>query len=136
MAETASRQEALVLLETYQRQLDAIARQIDFLQGVHDDTVRASKGLEGIGEEASPEILVPLGAQTFVRGTVKSKDKVITSIGAGYATERSRDEAIKRLDGRATQIQGELERLMQAALELQQEAARLQEFLEAPAEAP
>jgi prefoldin alpha subunit len=135
MPEIASRQEALVVLESYQRQLDAAGRQIDFLQGVYDDTMRAKKGLEGIGEEKSSEILLPMGAQTFVRGTVSDKQKVITSIGAGYATERPREDAIKRLEARAESVQKELERLMQGAVELQQEAARLQEMLEDAPEA-
>jgi prefoldin alpha subunit len=135
MAQAASAQEALMVLESYQRQLEAVGRQIDFLQGVLDDVVRAKKALEGLGEEKSPEILLPIGASTFIRGEVKQKDTVLTGIGAGYATERPRTDAIERLTARADQVQKELDRLMQGAIELQQEAARIQDALDEAAAA-
>ena len=63
MAETSREaQEAALTLELYQRQLDAVSRQIDFLQGVYDEIVRAQRTLEGLGEAAGQEVLVPMGA--------------------------------------------------------------------------
>lgn len=131
MAEPASPdQNAVLAMEYYQRQLDALTRQIDFLQGVLDDTARARRALEGLAEEKSAEILVPVGALTYVPGVVKDKDRVITGIGAGYSVETSREQAVKRLSEREAQVQAELERLMQAAIQVQNDAAELQERLE------
>lgn len=128
MAETAAPdQNAVLALEYYQRQLDALTRQIDFLQGIFDETVRARRSLEGLAEEKSGEILVPLGALTYVPGVVKEKDRVITGIGAGYSIETTREQAVKRLSERESEVQAELDRMMQTAIQIQNEAAEIQE---------
>lgn len=135
MAENeGAEQNAAMAMEYYQRQLDAYTRQIEFLQGVLDETARARRSLEGLAEEKSAEILVPIGALTYVPGSVADKDRVITGIGAGYAIEMSREQAVKRLSGRESEIQSELDRMMQAAIQLQNEAAAIQERLEGPSE--
>ena len=123
-------QEAALTLELYQRQLDAISRQIDFLQGVHDEIVRAQRTIEGLGEAVGQDVLVPMGASAFIAGKIDPTSPVIVGIGAGYATERTREEAIAVLSQRAKQAEGELDSLMQTAVQLQQEAARLSEGME------
>lgn len=117
-------QESALTLELYQRQLDSMARQIDFLQGVRDDIIRAQRTLEGVGDAVDQDVLVPMGASTFISGRIDAKSPVIVGIGAGYATERTREEALKLLEERARQAETELESMMQAAIQLQQEAAR------------
>lgn len=123
-------QEAALTLELYQRQLDAISRQIDFLQGVRDEIVRAQRTLEGLGEAINQDVLVPMGASTFIAGKIDPNSPVIVGIGAGYATERTRGEAVTLLEQRAKQAEGELDAMMQTAVQLQQEAARLSEGME------
>lgn len=120
-------QEAALTLELYQRQLDAVSRQIDFLQGVLDEIVRAQRTLEGLGEATGQEVLVPMGASTFMPGKIDAQSPVLVGIGAGYATERTREEAIALLEQRAKQAEAELDAMMQTAVQLQQEAARLSE---------
>lgn len=127
-------QEAVAALEIYQRQLDSISRQIELLQSMMDEIVRARKSLEGLGEEPKSEILISLGASTFVRGTVTDKRIVLSGIGAGYATDRPRDDAIRRLSEREGSLRQEMERMMQAAVQVQQEAARLQEAIDSTSE--
>ena len=118
-------QEAALALEFYQRQLDAVSRQIEFLQGVLDEVHRAKRTLEGLEEATSHDVLVPMGAATFVHGTVDAAGKVIVGIGAGYATERTRQEAVAHLEARIKQTESELDNMMQAAVQLQQQAAQL-----------
>ena len=127
-------QEAALTLELYQRQLDAVSRQIDFLQGVRDEIVRARRTLEGLSDAADHEVLMPMGASTFVQGKVDANAPIIVGIGAGYATERTREEAIAVLEERAKQAESELEAMMQTGVQLQQEAARLTEGLEGEGE--
>ncbi|HEX9815739.1 MAG TPA: prefoldin subunit alpha [Candidatus Thermoplasmatota archaeon] len=126
MAESSREaQEAALTLELYQRQLAAVSRQIDFLQGVHDEIIRAQRTLEGLGEATDQEVLVPMGASAFIAGKIDPTSPVIVGIGAGYATERTREEAIAILELRRKQSEGELDAMMQTAVQLQQEAARL-----------
>jgi prefoldin alpha subunit len=109
-------QEAALTLELYQRQLDAVSRQIEFLQGVYDEILRAKRTIEGLDE-----------AVNFMAGKVDPSAKVIVGIGAGYATERTRKEALVLLEQRGQQAESELQSMMQTAVRLQQEAARLSE---------
>jgi prefoldin alpha subunit len=120
-------QEAALTLELYQRQLDAVSRQIEFLQGVYDEILRAKRTIEGLDEAVNHEVLVPMGASTFMAGKVDPSAKVIVGIGAGYATERTRKEALVLLEQRGQQAESELQSMMQTAVRLQQEAARLSE---------
>jgi prefoldin alpha subunit len=127
-------QEAALTLELYQRQLDAVSRQIDFLQGVRDEIARAQATLEGLGDAIDQQVLVPMGASTFIAGKIDPNSPVIVGIGAGYATERSREDAVALLGERAKQADSELEAMMQTAVQLQQEAARLTEGMEGDVE--
>ena len=130
MAESREAQEAALTLELYQRQLDAVSRQIEFLQGVRDEIVRAQATLEGLKDAVDHDVLVPMGASTFIPGKINADSPVIVGIGAGYATERSRDAALALLEQRAKQADAELDSMMQTAVQLQQEAARLSEGFE------
>ena len=51
-------------------------------------------------EEENPEILVPIGAGSFLKGKIMDKRSAIVSIGAGYAMEKSIDDAIAYLNER------------------------------------
>ncbi|MBI2077932.1 MAG: prefoldin subunit alpha [Euryarchaeota archaeon] len=126
----SSPQEAFVQLEAYQRQLEVAARQVELIQNALDEATRAKRSLEALDEEKSGEILLPLGASTFLRGSVANRDTAITGIGAGYATERPRAKAIENLAEREKSLKEEMDHMMQAAFQLQQEIARLQELVD------
>lgn len=127
---SSSAQQALVQLDVYQRQLEVAARQVELLQNALDEAVRAKRSLEALDEEKSNEILLPLGASTFLRGSVANRDVAITGIGAGYATERPRAKAIELLAEREKSLRDETDQMMQAAFQIQQEIARLQELVD------
>lgn len=131
MAQPLSLQDALAVLDTYNRQIEALTRQLNFLQAVLDETGRARDSLEGLRKEAHDDVLIPLGANTFVRGKATDKKVAIAGIGAGYAVEKTWDEAEARLAEREAEIRKEMDRVTQATVQLQREAARLQEELEA-----
>ncbi len=48
-------------------------------------------------EEERPEILVPIGAGSFLKGVIVDRENAIVSIGAGYAVEKTLDDAITYL---------------------------------------
>lgn len=122
-------QQSLVLLDTYQRQLEAISQQLNLLQSVLEDAHRAHDAIEGLEKEASRELLVPLGSNTFIYADAKKGDRVLTGIGAGYSMEKTRADAARQVAKRAEEIQKEMQRLTEAAVQMQSEAARLEEEL-------
>ncbi|NJE85871.1 prefoldin subunit alpha [Thermococcus sp. CX2] len=88
-------------------------------------------------EDEKPEILVPIGAGSFLRGMIVDKNNAIVSVGSGYAIEKSLDDAIAYLEARIKEydeairktqeglqrLEGQLQELAQKAQKLQQEAA-------------
>ncbi|ANF21789.1 prefoldin subunit alpha [Thermococcus piezophilus] len=88
-------------------------------------------------EDEKPEILVPIGAGSFLRGMIMDKNNAIVSVGSGYAIEKSLDDAIAYLEARIKEydrairktqeglqrLEGQLQELAQKAQKLQQEGA-------------
>ncbi|WP_457741575.1 prefoldin subunit alpha [Thermococcus sp.] len=46
------------------------------------------------------EILVPVGAGSFLKGKIMDRENAIVSVGAGYAVEKDLDSAIEYLETR------------------------------------
>lgn len=130
MVDRPDLQQALSVLDTYQRQIEVLTRQFNFLQVVLNETVQARDALTGLRKEPSKEILVPLGANTYLYAQAAKKDRVIVGIGASLSTEKSVEDAEGQLSARETDVRGEMQKLSQAIVQLQQEAARLQEEIE------
>ncbi len=129
-ASTIDIEQALAVLDTYNRQIEAVSRQLNFLQAILTETVDARQALEGLEKEKSKDVLVPLGANTFLFGTVAKTDRVISGIGSGYSVEKTWDEARERLKKREEDLRAEMQRLSEAAVRLQQEAGALQEEIQ------
>lgn len=123
-------EQALAVLDTYQRQIDALSRQLSFLQTVHDETVRARETLESLKQTPKEDLLIPLGSNTFIHAKATQSDVAISGIGAGYAVENTWEEAIARLGKRREEVEGEMRRLSEGIVRLQQEASALQEELQ------
>jgi len=83
------------------------------------------------------EVLVPIGAGSFLKGLIVDKENAIVSIGAGYAVQKSLDEAVEYLEARIKehdeaiaktqsslkQLEGRLQELAAEAQKIQQEGA-------------
>lgn len=130
MSEPATLEDALAVLQVYQRQLEGVTNQLELLEAVLDETARARETLEGLREEGEDVVLIPVGAQTYLRGKVTDLKVALAGIGAGYSVEKPWDESTSRLSKREEEVRGEIARLSQAAGELQSQATRLQADLD------
>ena len=64
-------QEDLMRLDAYRNQLNALLQQHQILTASRQDHVRARESLEGVeSSSANAELLLPLGGETFVRGSI------------------------------------------------------------------
>ncbi len=77
-------QEDLLRLDAYRNQLSSLLQQHEILSASRQDHVRAREGLEGV-DRAPPtaEFLLPLGGETFVRGSVDQTAPVLVGVGSG-----------------------------------------------------
>lgn len=134
MAERLTVDRAFQVLETYNRQIELLMRQLNFIQAVADETRRARASLEGLGKAASGELLVPLGANTFIHAKLTDTDQVLAGIGASLSVHQKVDEAKARLGSREDDLRKEMQGLSEEVVRLQQEAGALQEEIQAAME--
>jgi prefoldin alpha subunit len=117
-------QEDLLRLEAYRNQLQAIVQQHDILGGSRVEHLRARESLEGVDRAAEgTEFVLPLGGETFVRGSVVKDASVMLGIGSGVVVEMDRAKAIELLAERATRIE-------QAIRDLEGQAASVDERIQ------
>jgi len=112
-------QEDLLRLDAYRSQLNALVQQHQILSASRSDHIRARESLEGVERAPSgAEVLVPLGGETFVRGSVDRAAPVLVGVGAGIVVEMDRpkvaelvaertvriDQALRDLEGQITTL--------------------------------
>lgn len=109
-------QEDLIRLDAYRNQLNAILQQYQILTASRADHLRARESLEGV-ERAEPgsELLLPLGGETFVRGSIVRDAPVLIGVGSGIVVEMDRPKVtellaqrLKRIDEALREIEGQM----------------------------
>jgi len=118
-------QEGLVRLDAFRGQLNAMLQQHQYLTSSRLEHVRARESLEGFDRTGeSPEVLVPLGAETFIRGQPVRSHTVLIGIGSGLVVEMERPKASELLAQR-------VDRIDQAIQELEGQIRGLEERINA-----
>ncbi len=112
-------QEDLMRLDAYRGQLNAALQQHQILVASRQDHLRARESLEGVeGSAPDAELLLPLGAETYVRGTIDRASPVLIGVGSGVVVELERpkvseilaqrigqiDQAVRDLEGQMTAL--------------------------------
>jgi prefoldin alpha subunit len=134
----AAVQEDLLRLEAYRNQLSASLQQHQVLTASRADHDRARESLEGVDRApADAELLIPLGGETFVRGSVDRKAPVLIGVGSGVVVEMDRAKAVELIaqrTGKIDQAVRDLEGQMNALDErIQLLSRRLESMSPAPA---
>ena len=109
-------QEDLYRLEAYRSQLNSLLQQHQLLTQSRADHLRARESLEGLETiEDGTELLVPLGADTFLRGTALPQGKVLVGLGSGVVVELERPrvsellaQRLKRLEEAGKELEGQI----------------------------
>ena len=112
-------QEDLYRLDTYRSQLNTLLQQHQLLTASRGDHLRARESLEGLDRtEPGTEILVPLGADTFLRGSALPGAKVLIGVGSRVVVEMERPKVsellaqrLERLDKAASDLEGQIRTL-------------------------
>ena len=117
-------QEDLMRLEAYRNQLNALLQQPQMLSASLADHHRARETLEGLEPiAADSQYVIPVGGETYLRGTVAKETPVLIGIGSGVVTEMERPRASELLAER-------LKRIEQARQELEGQMGQLEERIE------
>ena len=118
----------MILIENYKEQLNSLDMQYSYLQAAIADYNKAKVTLEQLSKaDDGTEVLLPIGGSTFVSATAKSTSKVLFDIGGGVVTEKTSEDAIKKIDKRIESLQQTQEKLSSMAQQLQAEATQVSE---------
>ncbi len=91
--------QAMAVLDSYRAQLDALTNQAQMLQMSFEDTTRARETLKSIKDaKAGDEILIPIGASSFIPAVVSEKKSAFVGIGNKLTAEKSLEESIIVMD--------------------------------------
>ncbi len=116
----------LTLLEYYKQQLESIDMQLQYLQSTLADYQRARITVEQLHVvDENSELLIPIGAGTFINGSLKNASNVLIGVGAGIVIEKPVDEAVIKLEERIRRIQENLEKMASLGQKIQSDAEEL-----------
>ncbi|MCI4318807.1 MAG: prefoldin subunit alpha [Thermoplasmata archaeon] len=125
-------QEDLARLEAYRNQLSAMMQQYQYLGASRADHQRAREALEGLDRASKEaELLIPLGADTFLRGSAAPGAKVLLGVGSGVVMEADAPQVSEILAQRAGKIEAASKELEGQIGTLEQRIDMLQQRLEA-----
>lgn len=89
------------MLETAKAQLDALAKQQQLIQLAVEEHVRARETIKSLAKGApGDELLIPLGADSYVHARVSENRDAIVGVGSGVSTRRNPEDAEKILDAK------------------------------------
>ena len=112
---------------------DALQSRVSLVSAALTELRVASLTLEGLEKEKTDApLFVPIGGGSYIEAKLGSEDKVVVSIGAGVATERTLKEAKDTVGSRIAELEKTrttLEQQLRQVIEkIQDNRAQLQEL--------
>lgn len=92
--------------EYYRSQVDAYKKNIELINASIAELTIVSESLDNIKNlDSKNEVLLPLGAESFITARVTDVSKVIIGIGAGVAVKKSIGDAKRDLKTRIAELE-------------------------------
>jgi len=118
--------QAMAVLESYNLQLETVSRQVRLLQVSLEETTRARESLKALNDaKEGDEILIPVGASSFVPVRVVGEKKALINIGNRISAEKSIDEAISYMETNGKELSEALKNAVAALEEIEMRASEL-----------
>lgn len=118
--------QAMASLEAYKMQLDAMAQQNKFFQYSLEETSKARETIKAFADaKEGDEVLVPVGASSFVKATVTSKREAIVGIGNKVSVDMPLDDAVAYMENGINEITAAIKQLTEAIQEMNAKAREL-----------
>lgn len=93
-----SDEKILIEYEQYRIQAESTKKNLELIEQNLAEFKIAKESLEEIRKKDVGEILVPLGARSFIRAELTSPDNIIVNVGSGVAVEKSISKAIEDIE--------------------------------------
>lgn len=118
--------ELAVNIQLLQEQAKILASNVEMLSMYHQELTTSKLTIEGLKTlKKGDEILVPVGASSFIRARIDDTEKVIAGIGANVSVDRTIEEAAKNLEERISSTE---ERIRENQENYMKVAARIEEL--------
>ena len=120
-------QEMIVRLRQHQLQAEALTQQLAFIQtsiSDHDNAITAIKQIKDL--KADSELIVPIGAGSYMYATLSRVDKIILELGSGVSAEVNPDDAVANLTKRKEDLGNTYQKMNEALAKTEGEIQKLQ----------
>ena len=126
IVEDAELRQAISVAESYRQRVESLSRQVQVLRVSLDEVTMASEALKAFKDaKEGDEIMVPVGASSFVTAKVTSSPKAVVGIGNKVSVEKSLDDAVEYMKSNLAEITDALKKLNESMQEMDAAARNL-----------
>ena len=118
--------QALAVLDAYKNQLNSLTQQSQLLQMSYEETLAASRTLASLVDaKEGDEIMVPVGASSFITAKVTSSPKAVVGVGNKVSVEKDLADAVEYMKSNLEEIADALKKLNESMQEMDAAARNL-----------
>lgn len=112
--------QAIAVMESYKERVEALSRQVQVLRVSLDEVNMASEALKAFKDaKEGDEILVPVGASTFIPVKVTVNRSAVVGIGSNISVEKDVSDSVDYMEANAAEISEALKKSAEALNEAQ-----------------
>jgi len=95
----------LAELRLNEEQFNDLQSRMEMISAQIQEHISAGVTMNNLKGEQGREILIPIGAQIYVRGTLIDASKVLIGLGAGISAEKTVEQASTDIETRVSNLQ-------------------------------
>ena len=113
--------QAIAAMESYKERVEALSRQVQVLRVSLEEVTMSWDALKAFkNAKEGDDIMVPVGASSFITVKVTSNRNVVVGIGSNISVEKDIDDAISYMDANNAEIAEALKKSAETLNEAQQ----------------
>ena len=118
--------QAIAVMESYKERVEALGRQVQVLRVSLDEVTMASDAIKAFRDaKDGDEILVPVGAMSFIPVKVTGNRNVVVGVGSNVSVEKDVSDSIEYMDANGAEINEALKKTVEALNEAQNALSEL-----------
>ena len=122
----------LALMESYKNRTEMLSHQVTVLRSTLDEVNMANESIKALAAaKEGDEIMVPIGASSFMNVKVSSNKNIIVGIGSNVSIEKTPEDANRFMEANAAELTDALKKTVDALQEVQQALSTVSEAVQA-----
>lgn len=121
----------LALMESYKNRTEALSRQVNVLRSTLDEVNMANESIKALlNANEGDEIMVPIGASSFMNVKVAANKNIIVGIGSNISVEKTPEDASQYMEANAAELTEALKKTVDALNEVQKALSTVSEAVQ------